>query len=132
MDQQLKLYTIAKYYYFPGWHQQATFFDLYINYPLWNSLADRHKALIETACGETMRDTIARGEAMQWKAMKEMQAEGVQLKRWPAEVLVALEDAWQKVVEEESASNPSFQKVYESYAKFRNNYSIWRHFSYLQ
>jgi TRAP-type mannitol/chloroaromatic compound transport system substrate-binding protein len=132
MDQPLKFHTVAKYYYFPGWHQQATFFDLYINKPMWDALPARHRALIETACGETMRDTIAAGEAAQWKAMKEMQAEGVQLKRWPPEILVAFENAWNQVVAEESEKNPNFKRVYESYAAFRDNYSIWRHFSYLQ
>jgi TRAP-type mannitol/chloroaromatic compound transport system substrate-binding protein len=132
MDQPLKFHTVAKYYYFPGWHQQATFFDLYINKPMWDALPARHRALIETACGETMRDTIAAGEAAQWKAMKEMQAEGVQLKRWPPEILVAFENVWNQVVAEESEKNPNFKRVYESYAAFRDNYSIWRHFSYLQ
>lgn len=132
MDQPLKLNTVAKYYYFPGWHQQATFFDLYINKAVWDALTERHRALIDTACGATMRDTIAAGEAAQWKAMKEMQAEGVQLKRWPPEILVLLEKAWNEVVAEESVKNPNFRRVYESYAAFRDNYSIWRHFSYLQ
>jgi TRAP-type mannitol/chloroaromatic compound transport system substrate-binding protein len=132
MDQQLKLQSAATYYYFPGWHQQATFFDLYINATVWSTMAERHRALIEIACGETMRDTIARGEALQWKAMKEMQAEGVKLRRWPAEVLVALEEAWHAVIAEETERNPNFKRVYGSYAAFRDNYSIWRHFSYLQ
>jgi TRAP-type mannitol/chloroaromatic compound transport system substrate-binding protein len=132
MDQPLKFHTVAKYYYFPGWHQQATFFDLYVNKAVWDSLAERHKALLETACGDTMRSTIAAGEAAQWKAMKEMQAAGVVLKRWPPAVLVTLEKTWNEVVAEESARNPNFKRVYESYAAFRDNYSIWRHFSYLQ
>jgi TRAP-type mannitol/chloroaromatic compound transport system substrate-binding protein len=132
MDQPLKLHTVAKYYYFPGWHQQATFFDLYVNKAVWDALPDQHQALIETACGDTMRETIAAGEAAQWKAMKEMQAEGVQLKRWSPKILVALEKAWNEVVAEESANNPNFKRVHESYAAFRDNYSIWRHFSYLQ
>ena len=59
MDQPLGFYKVAKYYYFPGWHQQATFFDLYINKAMWDALADQHKAIIELACGDTMRDTIA-------------------------------------------------------------------------
>jgi TRAP-type mannitol/chloroaromatic compound transport system substrate-binding protein len=54
------------------------------------------------------------------------------LKRWPPEILALLEKAWNEVVAEESAKNPNFKRVYESYAAFRDNYSIWRHFSYLQ
>jgi TRAP-type mannitol/chloroaromatic compound transport system substrate-binding protein len=132
LDRPLRFYTVAKYYYFPGWHQQATFFDLYINMARWNALEDRHKALIEIACGDTLRDTIAIGEAAQWKVMKELQAEGVLFKRWSPEILVAFEKAWYEVVAEESAKNANFKRIYDSYATFRDNYSIWRHFSYLQ
>jgi TRAP-type mannitol/chloroaromatic compound transport system substrate-binding protein len=132
LDKPLQLYTVAKYYYFPGWHQQSTVFDLYINLARWDAMADRHKALLEIACGDTLRDTIAIGEAGQWKVLKELQAEGVQLKRWPPEILVAFEKAWYEVAAAESARNPNFKRVYDSYAAFRDNYSIWRHFSYLQ
>jgi TRAP-type mannitol/chloroaromatic compound transport system substrate-binding protein len=132
MDRPLGFHTIAKYYYFPGWHQQATFFDLYVNKKIWDALPARHKALLETACGDTMREAIALGEAAQWKAMKEMQADGVQLRRWPPQILVALERSWKEIVAEESAKNPNFKRVYDSYSKFRENYAIWRHFSYLQ
>jgi TRAP-type mannitol/chloroaromatic compound transport system substrate-binding protein len=132
MDQPLKLYTVAKYYYFPGWHQQATFFDLYVNKPVWDRLPDHHKALVETACGQIMRDTIASGEAAQWKAMKEMQAHGVKLKRWSPEILVAFEAAWAEVVAKESAKNPNFARLWASLATFRQNYSIWHHFNQMQ
>jgi TRAP-type mannitol/chloroaromatic compound transport system substrate-binding protein len=132
IDKPLGFQTVAKYYYFPGWHQQATLFDLYINKTKWDSLSDRHKAIIELSCGDTMRSTIAEGEAAQWKVMKELQAEGVQLKRWPPEILVAMENAWKEVVAEESAKNPNFKRVYDSFSEFRQNYAIWRHFSYLQ
>jgi TRAP-type mannitol/chloroaromatic compound transport system substrate-binding protein len=132
MDQPLGLHTVAKFYYFPGWHQQATLFDLYINKAVWDGLPERDKAIIEIACGDAMRQMIADGEGAQWKAMKEMQAEGVRLKRWPPEILVAFENAWKEVVAEESAKSPSFKRIYDSFAKFRDNYSIWRHFNTLQ
>lgn len=131
MDLPLGFHTVAKYYYFPGWHQQATLFDLYINKAVWDGLPDRHKALIEIACGDAMRDMIADGEAAQWKALKEMQAQGVVLKRWPAEILVAFEDAWKELIAEESAKNPNFKRVFESYERFRDNYAIWRRFNLL-
>jgi TRAP-type mannitol/chloroaromatic compound transport system substrate-binding protein len=131
MDQPLGFQKVAKYYYFPGWHQQATLFDLYINKGVWDALPDRHRAIIELACGDAIRETIAHGEAAQWRAMKEMQAEGVILKRWPAEILVGFEEAWKELVAEESAKNPSFKRVYESYETFRSNYAIWRNFNTL-
>jgi TRAP-type mannitol/chloroaromatic compound transport system substrate-binding protein len=132
MDQPLGFHKVAKYYYFPGWHQQATLFDLYVNKKVWEGLPARHRAVIEIACGDAMREMIADGEALQWKAMKEMQAEGVRLKRWPPDILISFENAWMEVVAEESSKNPNFKRVYDSYAKFRENYAIWRHFNFLQ
>jgi len=132
MDKPLGLFKLAKYYYFPGWHQQATLFDLYVNKAVWDGLSQQHQAIIEVACGDMMRRMMATGEAIQWEAMKQLQAEGVHLKRWPPEILVSFEDAWLAVVKEESEANPNFALIYKSYAEFRANYAIWRHFSALK
>ena len=132
IDQSLRFFEVAKYYYFPGWHQQATFFDLYVNLQKWESLADRHKAVIELACGDMIRESIAQGEAAQWKAMTEMRAAGVQIRRWPPEIIAAMESAWNEVVADESERNPAFRRIYESYASFRQDYAIWREHAYLR
>ena len=133
MDQKFGFYQVAKFYYFPGWHQQATFLELYINQKKWDSLSDQHKAMIEQACGDLTRDVMAEGEATQFKAMREMQDKyGVQIKKWSPEIMAAYEKAWNEVVAEESASNPNFKRVWESYAKFRGDYAIWRDAGYLK
>jgi TRAP-type mannitol/chloroaromatic compound transport system substrate-binding protein len=133
MDQKFGFYQVAKFYYFPGWHQQATFLELYINRKKWDSLADPHKAIIELACGDLIREIIAEGEATQFNAMREMQDKhGVQIKKWSPEIMAALEKAWGTVITEESAKNPSFKRVWDSYAKFRADYAIWRDHGYLK
>ena len=133
MDQKFGFYQVAKFYYFPGWHQQATFLELYVHKKKWDSFSDQHKAIIEQACGDLIRDVIAEGEATQWKAMTEMRDKhGVQIKTWSPEIMAALQKGWNDVIAEESASNPNFKKVYESYSKFRADYSIWREYGYLK
>ena len=132
MDQPLKLYEVAKYYYFPGWHQQATFFDLDINLAIWNTIEDRHKAVIELACGDIMREMIAAGEAAQGRAIKEMEAQGVKVRRWPATMLVAFDKAWNEVVADESAKNPNFRRIHESYDAFRRTYAVWKNLGVLE
>jgi len=133
MDQKFGFYQVAKFYYFPGWHQQATFLELYMNKKKWDSLSDQQHAVIEQACGDLTRDVIAEGEATQFKAMREMQEKhGVQIKMWSPEIMAALQKAWNEVIAEESAANPQFKKVYESYSKFRADYAIWREAGYLK
>jgi TRAP-type mannitol/chloroaromatic compound transport system substrate-binding protein len=132
MDQKLGFHQVAKFYYFPGWHQQATFLEFYINRKKWDALADQHKAMIEASCGELMRDVIAEGEATQFRAMQEMRDKnGVQIKKWPPEIMAAFEKAWNEVIAEESKANPNFKRVYDSYAKFRKDYAIWREHGYV-
>jgi TRAP-type mannitol/chloroaromatic compound transport system substrate-binding protein len=133
MDQKFGFYQVAKYYYFPGWHQQTSLLVLSIHDKKWNALSDQHKAIIELACGDTLQDMIADGEATQWKAMKEMRDKhGVKIMRWPPEIMKAYEKAWNEVVAEESASNPNFKRIYDSYSKFRAEYSLWREYGYLK
>ncbi len=132
IDQRLGFFQVAKFYYFPGWHQQATFFDLMVNKTKWDGLSDQHKAIIELACGDLVRETMAEGEAAQWKAIKEMQEKGVQVKQWSREIIAAYEKAWNEVVAEETAKNPSFKRVWESYTSFRAGYALWRDLGYLK
>jgi ketosteroid isomerase-like protein len=95
MDQKLGFHQVAKFYYFPGWHQQATFLEFYINRKKWDALSDAHKAIIELACGDLTREVIAEGEATQWRAMTEMRDKhGVQIKQWGPEFMAAFEKAW--------------------------------------
>ena len=48
VDLNLGFYQVAKHYYFPGWHQQSTFFELMINMEKWNKVSEVHKIQIET------------------------------------------------------------------------------------
>ncbi len=133
LDQKLGFYQVAKFYYFPGWHQQATFFELFINKKKWDSLSEQHRATIEIACGDNIRELVAEGEAIQFKAMREMQDKhGVQIKRWSPEIMASFEKNWNEVIAEESVKNPSFKRVYDSYAAFRKDYAIWRDNGYLK
>jgi TRAP-type mannitol/chloroaromatic compound transport system substrate-binding protein len=131
-DLKFGFYQVAKYYYMPGWHQQSTALDLLINKKKWDSLSDQHKAMIEQACGDSIRDTIAYGEAAQIGALKEMQEKGVQLMKWGPEFISAFEKAWKEVAAEESAKNANFKKVYDSYMKFRQEYTTWRDYGFLK
>jgi TRAP-type mannitol/chloroaromatic compound transport system substrate-binding protein len=126
MDEPLGFQKVAKYYYFPGWHQQATLFDLDINLDVWEKLADRHKAIIEFACSDELREMASEGEATQARAIEALRTKGVEIRRWPPLILAAFEDAWSEVVAEESAKNPNFKRVYGSYAEFRKKYQTWK------
>jgi TRAP-type mannitol/chloroaromatic compound transport system substrate-binding protein len=131
IDLDLGFYQIATHYYFPGWHQQSTLFDLMMNKDKWEALSDTQKAQIEVACGDNVRQGLAEGEAIQFAALKTLQEKGVIIHTWPPEILDALRAAWVEVAQELSAENENFAKTWASLTKFREDYKIWKDIGYL-
>lgn len=131
VDLNVGFHRVAKHYYFPGWHQPATLVDLMINLDRWRELSPVHQAQVEIACGAAMRDNIAAAEAANFKALQELRAKGVELHRWPPEILVAFEQAWQEVAAELAAEDPDFRRAWESLSKFRRGYKLWKDLGYL-
>lgn len=132
IDLSLGFYQVAKEYYFPGWHQQSTLFDLMINLDLWESLDESTQFKIETVCDANIAYGFAEGEALQFTALQELRAKGVNINTLSPEVLDALEAAWMQVAEEESAKDADFARTYESYKAFRENYKVWGELGYLK
>jgi TRAP-type mannitol/chloroaromatic compound transport system substrate-binding protein len=132
MDLSLGFHQVAKYYYFPGWHQQATVGDLIINKARWDSLTPHQKLAIEAACDRTVLRGMSLGESLQPTALREIESKGVQLMTWNPEFLAAFERAWKEVVQEQVQASPEFRRGWESLSKFRETYAIWRERGYLR
>jgi len=132
MDLSLGFHQVAKFYYFPGWHQQATVGDLIINKAKWDSLSAHQKAAIEASCDQTVLKGMSVGEAVQPTALKEIESKGVKLMTWGPEFLQAFEREWKKVAVEQAQKSPEFKKAWESLSAFRETYSIWRERGYLK
>lgn len=131
IDLKLGFYQVAKYYYFPGWHQQSTLFDLMINLDLWEGLDPVTQMRIKTVCDANITYGLAEGEAIQVAALKELRSKGVQTKTWSPEILGALKTAWSEVALEQSAADPDFARVWKSLEEFRAGYKEWRDLGYL-
>ena len=133
MDIDLGFYQVAANNYFPGWHQQVSVNELLMHKPAWEALSDQHKAMLELACGEQVHYNYAETEANNPNAMNKMVEEnGVQVRRWSDEDLAAFEAAWHEVLEEQSASDPVFKEVADSYLAFRETYKTWGDAQFLQ
>ena len=132
IDVDRNFHEVAKHYYFPGWHQQATLFELMMNRKKWGALTDTQKAQIEAACGDNFREGLAEGEAIQGRALSELKARGVNIHRWPPEILAALKTAWEEVAAELAAEDESFKEAWDSLQSFRAEYALWRNLGQLR
>jgi TRAP-type mannitol/chloroaromatic compound transport system substrate-binding protein len=126
MDIDLGFYQVAQNNYFPGWHQQVSVNELLMHKPAWEALSDQHKAMLELTCGEQIHYNYAETEANNPLAMNKMVEEhGVKVHRWTDGELAAMEAAWLEVLKEQSAADPTFKKVADSYLAYREVYKPW-------
>jgi TRAP-type mannitol/chloroaromatic compound transport system substrate-binding protein len=132
MDLTLGFHQVAKHYYFPGWHQMATFLHLIVSKQKWAELSDAQKEIVKSGCDSTMMANYADGEALQAKAIKEIQSKGVTIHYWKPEILDTFRKTWLEVVEEQKAKSPEFAKAWASYSAYREEYKIWREHGYLK
>ncbi|HEX5091336.1 MAG TPA: C4-dicarboxylate ABC transporter, partial [Burkholderiales bacterium] len=126
IDQKLGFYQIAKNNYFPGWHQQTSVSELLMNKKAHDALPKNYKMILKLGLGESVMSTYAETEWRNPDAMQEnVKKYGVHNRRWTDEQLAAFEKAWVDVVKEQSAKDPLFKKVADSFYSFRENYKIW-------
>ena len=126
MDVKLGFHQIAKFNYFPGWHQQVSCSHLLMNKKAWDALPEPYKAMIEVAGQAQIAYTYAETEAFQFDVMAEMRDKHkVQVKRWSDQDLAIFEKAWIEVLQEELAKDPLFKKIADHYLDFRKKYAIW-------
>jgi TRAP-type mannitol/chloroaromatic compound transport system substrate-binding protein len=126
MDIKLGFHQIAKFNYFPGWHQQVSCSEILMNRTAYNALPEQYKAIIQVAAQAQVIYTYAETEATQFGIMAEMRDKhGVQVKRWPDDMLKAYEKAWLDVIKEESATDPLFKKVADNFLEYRKNFGVW-------
>jgi len=70
MDLSLGFHQVAKFYYFPGWHQQASFGDMIWNKAKWDTLSDVQKLQVTTVCDTAILNGLASSEASQVAALR--------------------------------------------------------------
>jgi TRAP-type mannitol/chloroaromatic compound transport system substrate-binding protein len=132
IDARLGFHKLVKFNYFPGWHQQATVFELLINKDVWNKAADQHKAIIENACKASMADSFAEGEAIQHAALIDnVENNGVSIKQWSPQMLQTFRTTWDEVADEEASNDAFFAKVLNDMQEFRDGYALWKSNAFL-
>jgi TRAP-type mannitol/chloroaromatic compound transport system substrate-binding protein len=125
IDQRLGFYKVVKYNYYPGWHQQATVFELLINKDVWNGMSDHQKMVLEVGTRAATLDAFAMTEAIQGPVIKENETKrGVKNMYWSDDMLNSFRKAWDEVVAEQS-QDAFFKKVYDHMTAFREDYKYW-------
>ncbi len=132
IDKLLGFHKLVKYNYFPGWHQQATVFELLINKDVWNGLSDHQKMVLEMITMAATANSLAEGEFIQYSVLQDnVENNGVKLKYWSADMLALYKKTWEGVANEMAAKDPFFKKVWDDMQEYRKGYDLWESHAFL-
>ena len=131
VDQALGFSRVAKFNYYPGWHQPFTATHFIVNLEVWETLAEVDKHLLTTTCTAAVTRNLARSEALQGAVIAGFPDIGVTAERLPEDLLRELNRVSDEVLEEEAAKNADFAAILKSQQLFETEYQHWKRLAYL-
>jgi len=131
VDRMLGFGRVAKYNYFPGWHQTFTTSHLLVNLDEWHALRPETQRLIDVGCMSQVAYSYSEGEAVQGDVIRNFPAEGISAETLPDDILRRLQEIAREVLDEEASHDPHFAKILESQRAFSETYRYWKTKGYL-
>ena len=125
LDSALGFFKVAKYNYYPGWHQPSTIMEFTMNKEVWQAMSKSQQAGLEAAIMALNLRTIADCEANTGRILITNEKRGVQNLIYPPEVLRQLKARWLEIAKEESAKDPFFKKVFDDLSAYMAEYQVW-------
>lgn len=118
-DVTLGLQEVASYYYYPGWQEPGAGLELLVNIEAWNSLPADLQAIVELAAQAITTDMLAEYTHGNAQALRQLNENpDVDVRPFPDEVLRALKQHTQDIVNELSEKDAMFKKIADSYYAF--------------
>lgn len=110
---------VAKYYYYPGWHEPGSMLEFTINIEAWNSLPSHLQSIISTAAKAVNQDLLNEYNASNNRALQDLiKNHNVQLRKLPKDVINEFRSISEEILETSAANDPAVNKVYQSFKKF--------------
>ena len=110
---------VAKYYYYPGWHEPGSMLEFTINIEAWDSLPSHLQSIVSTAAKAVNQDLLNEYNASNNRALQDLiKNHNVQLRELPKDVINEFRSISEEILETSAANDPAVNKVYQSFKKF--------------
>ena len=128
-DQKLGFNKVAPFYYYPGWWEGGPEVDFFINQKAFESLPAEYKAIIEAAAALASADMLAKYDALNPTALKQLVAAKTKVLPFSQAVLEASCKASMEVFAENDAKSPEWKKIYADMRAFQRDQVLWFRFA---
>lgn len=125
-DLAFGFYKIAKFYYYPGWHEPGTTLEAIVNKQALEALPDDLQSIVRNACKVVNLDMLAEYTARNNEALdKLVNKHKVKLLAYPKEVLNELRNISDEVIQDIAKNSKVNQTIYDSFVSFRDQVTQW-------
>ncbi|HCH63571.1 MAG TPA: ABC transporter substrate-binding protein [Deltaproteobacteria bacterium] len=124
-DEKLGFHKAAKNYYYPGWWEPGASMSIYVGKKAWDDLPAEYREILATAAAQAGLSMQAKYDALNPPALQRILAEGVTLRPFTDDVMMAAKAAAAQLLAEEAAADPEYAKVYREWTKFRDASFDW-------
>ena len=128
-DQKLGFNKVAPFYYYPGWWEGGPEVDFFVNRKAFDGLSAENKAIIEAATNVAHVDMLAKYDAMNPKALKQLVAAKTKVLPFSQAVMDASFKASMQVFAENDAKSPEWKKIYADMRAFQRDQILWFRFA---
>ena len=119
-DYQMGFYQVARYYYYPGWHEPGTALELFANRAKYEALPTDLQAIVAAAADRLNSWSFAESEKMNSLFAKKLaDEEGVQYRRFPEEVLSTFKTYTEEILHGMVSGDSLGKNIYENYRNFQ-------------
>lgn len=125
-DYSMGFHKVSKYYYYPGWHEPGTVLEMFVNKKAFNELPWDLQEMVKTVTYKYNNLVLAEFEAKNNIFLNKLiHEEGVELRKFPDEVLNALKQHSEEVIQELIAEDDFGKRVYTSFKAFKKQITQW-------
>ncbi|MFN7009030.1 MAG: TRAP transporter substrate-binding protein [Allorhizobium sp.] len=124
-DLKLGFYKVAKYYYYPAWWEGGPAVHAFFNSDKFNELPANYKRILTDACAAANANMLARYDASNAAALRQLVAQGTELRAFSSDILDVCHKAALETYADLSAKNENFKKLYDSQQAFKKDAYLW-------
>lgn len=118
-DLAFGLYKVAKYYYYPGWHEPGSMMEFSINKTAFAELPADLQAIVRVAAQAVNQDMLNEYTVRNQSALVELKEKhGVDVRAFPDDVLKRLKTLSAEVISDVVSGDAQAKEVYQSFKKY--------------
>ena len=125
MDERFNLHKVAKYCYYPGWHEPGTLLETLFNKKVYDSFGPELQKIVDMVCMAENTMYMVDNDFANSQAIVRLKAAGSEYLPFSDDVMAAARKAAAETMDEEAAKDPLALKVHKSYTAFKESMKGW-------